>query len=301
MLLTLIYDGIIALVVGSVPTYFAVTLARKHRKKGNGPGIIGVPLAIVWLVVVYGSFIEPRLLQVGRETISIGDGSSHALRVAFISDTHMGQYRHREWLDTLVSRINALHPDIVLVGGDIASQPSGYEEFQPFARLQSTYGTYAVLGNWDYAAGAIDVRKHLGSYKVKLLVNKSVPLDVDGQKVSLIGLDDTTEGQPDIDLAMKDVPQDAKKILLVHNPDAAQIAETRGIDLVLAGHTHAGQVRLPFIGPVPHMPIKIGQQFDKGYFPFGQTRLFITPGVGESGTRARFLDPPEISFLTITF
>jgi len=93
----------------------------------------------------------------------------------------------------------------------------------------------------------------------------------------------------------------AKKILLVHNPDATPLAETRGIDLVLAGHTHAGQIRLPYIGAVPHLPITIGQQFDKGYFPFGQTRLFITPGVGESTARARFFDPPEISLVTLTF
>jgi predicted MPP superfamily phosphohydrolase len=300
MLLTLIYDSVIAIVVGAVPTYFAVTVVRKRRHKGSGPGIIGALLALVWLVVVYGSFIEPRLLQVGRTSISIGEGS-RSLRVALISDTHLGQYRHREWLETVVARINALKPDIVLVGGDIASAPAGYEEFQPFAKLQSTFGTYAVLGNWDYRAGAVDVRKRLGSYKVKLLVNKSVPLEVDGQKISLIGLDDVEYGQPDIDVAMKDVPPDAKKILMVHNPDATPLAETRGIDLVLAGHTHAGQVRLPFLGPVPNLPITIGQQFDKGYFPFGQTRLFITPGVGESGTRARFFDPPEISFVTITF
>ncbi len=300
MFTALFFDSVIAMVVGAVPTYFAVTVVRKRRKKGSGPGVIGAALALIWVVVVYGSFVEPRMLTVGRTDVNIG-GTQHALKVALISDIHLGEYRHRDWLETVVARINALKPDVVLVDGDIVSNAAGYEEFQPFMKLQSRFGTYAVLGNWDYRAGAVDVRKHLGSYGVKLLVNKSVPLDIDGRTVSLIGLDDQMYGQPDVDLAMKDVPPGAKKLLLAHEPDIAPLAEMRGIDLVLSGHTHGGQIRLPLVGAVAHLPIKIGQQFDMGLFPFGQTQLFITPGIGESGPRARLFDPPQISFVTITF
>ncbi|HSD12490.1 MAG TPA: metallophosphoesterase, partial [Patescibacteria group bacterium] len=129
----------------------------------------------------------------------------------------------------------------------------------------------------------------------------SVPIAVDGAEIRLAGLDDVRYGHPDIDAALSGIAPGTPTILIVHNPDAASLAEARGVDLVLAGHTHGGQIRLPLLGPVPHMPITIGQQFDKGLFFYGPSRLFITSGVGESGPRARLFDPPEISLLRVTF
>src|SRR5512135_680811 len=300
MIETLIFDGIIALIVGTVPVYFVGAIVRRRERKGDGPGLFGAVAALVWLVVVYGSFIEPRLLTVRRYDVRIGDGG-HAFTVALVSDTHLGQYRHREWLEQVVRRIDALGPDLVVVDGDIVSNAAGMEELAPLADLRSRFGTYATLGNWDYHVGAVDVRKRVESYRVEVLTNESVPLVVDGAPLRLAGLDDVRYGKPDIDAALREVPKGTPTILLVHNPDAAPLAESRGVNLVLAGHTHGGQVRLPFFGPVPHLPITIGQQFDEGLFYYGPSRLFITPGVGESGARARLFDPPEISFLRVTF
>ncbi len=300
MIETLIFDGIIALIVGAVPVYFVAELKRQREHEGNGPGLFGAVAALVWLVVVYGSFVEPRMLTVRRYGVRIGDGR-RALTVALISDTHLGQYRHREWLEEVVRRVNALGPDLVVIDGDIVSNASGIEELAPLADLRGRFGTYAALGNWDYHAGAVDVRKRVESYGVEVLTNESVPIGVDGAEVRLAGLDDVRYGHPDIDAALRDVAPGTPTILLVHNPDAASLAESRGVDLILAGHTHGGQIRLPLLGPVPHMPITIGQQFDRGLFFYGPSRLFITPGVGESGPRARLFDPPEISFLRVTF
>lgn len=300
MIETLVFDSLIALVVGAVPVYFAVAVRRQREGKGTGPGLLGAVGALAWIVVVYGSFIEPRMLEVRRYDVNIGSGG-RTLTVALISDTHLGQYRHEEWLRTVVDRVDALAPDLVLIAGDVVSNTVGIGELKPLHELKSRYGSYAVLGNWDYQAGAVDARKAIEAQGVEVLTNESVPIAADGGDVRLAGLDDLRYGQPDIDAALSEVPAGTPTILLVHNPDAAPLAESRGVDLVLAGHTHAGQVRLPLIGPVPKMPIHIGQQFDKGLFYFGPTRLFITPGVGESGTRARLFNPPEISFLRITY
>ncbi|HTK04194.1 MAG TPA: metallophosphoesterase [Candidatus Eisenbacteria bacterium] len=300
MIETLVFDSLIAFVVGAVPVYFAVAVRRQREGKGTGPGILGAVGALVWIVVVYGSFIEPRMLEVRRYDLNIGDGG-RTLTVALISDTHLGQYRHEEWLRTVVDRVDALAPDVVLIAGDVVSNAVGIGELGPLRGLKSRYGSYAVLGNWDYQAGAVDARKAIEAQGVEVLTNESVPIAADGGGVRLAGLDDVRYGKPDIDAALAEVPPGTPTILLVHNPDAAPLAESRGINLVLAGHTHAGQVRLPLVGPVPKMPIRIGQQFDKGLFYFGPTRLFITPGVGESGTRARLFNPPEISFLRITY
>lgn len=300
MITTLVFDAIIAVIVGAVPVYFATSLRRQREKKGGGPGLLGAVAALVWLVVVYGSFIEPRMLTVAGHDVVVGSGG-RTLTVALVSDTHLGQYRHKEWLQKVVARVNALGPDLVLLAGDIVSSPRGAEELGPLRDLRSGLGTYAVLGNWDYQAGAVDVRRRIESEGVEVLTNESVPLDVDGIEVRLLGLDDMRFGDPDLDAALAEVPAGTPTVLLVHNPDAAPLAESRGIDLVLAGHTHAGQVRLPLIGPVPRLPTRLGRHFDEGLFFFGPTRLFITPGVGESGARSRLFNPPEISFLRITF
>src|SRR5690606_13557918 len=126
--LTLLTDGFIALVVGGIPTWFAVSAARKRKHKGSGPWPLAAALWLLWALVVYAAFVEPRLLQVGRHDVIVapsGTPLTRELKVALISDTHIGQFRHGSWLQTLVRRINALQPDVVVIAGDIASTLAG--------------------------------------------------------------------------------------------------------------------------------------------------------------------------------
>ncbi len=294
----LVFDLIIALVVGVVPVWFVLS-----RKKGWGP--LHILVAIAWVVVVYGSFIEPRFLVVKKYSVDVrplgAPASTRTLDLVVISDTHLGKYRHIEWMREVVDKVNALHPDAVLLAGDLATTIAGVDGFAPLRDIQSRFGVYAALGNWDYRAGAVDVRKALGSYGVKTLVNRSVPLEKDGQMFRLIGVDDIQYGKPDWNAALADVASGDIPILLVHNPDAVHEAEVHGIPLVIAGHTHGGQIRFPYLGPVPKIPTKLGNHFDRGAFAVGTVNLFITPGIGESGPRARFLQPPEISFLHVIY
>src|SRR5688500_17717666 len=173
-----VFDALIAVVVGAVPVYFAVAIRRQHEGRGTGPGVLGAVAALVWLVVVYGSFIEPRMLEVRRTDISIGSGG-RTLTVALFSDTHLGQYRHEEWLAKVVGRVNSLAPDVVLIAGDIVSTPVGISELGPLADLKTRYGAYAVLGNWDYQAGAVDTRKAIEALGVEVLTNESVSVAAD--------------------------------------------------------------------------------------------------------------------------
>lgn len=308
----LFFDAVIALVIGAVPVWFA--LARQGTASGKGQSLVikrkgWGPLhfaaALVWFVVFYGSFIEPRFLVVKDYTVNLrfagAEGPGRSLDLAVVSDLHLGKYRHFEWARQIVDRVNALHPDAVLLAGDLATTLSGTAAFPPLRDLKSRFGTYAVLGNWDYHAGAVDVRKSLGSYGVKTLVNRSISFEKDGATFCLIGLDDFEYGNPDWDAAVKDVEPGAIPILLVHDPDAVSQAEVRGMPLLIAGHTHGGQIRLPFIGPVPRLPTKLGNGYDRGGFLVGSVNLFISPGAGESGPRARLLQPPEISFLHVIY
>lgn len=300
MTATLFYDGIIALVTASIPLFF-VEIARRWKKIADKRRyrIVAAVLAPVWLTVVYGSFIEPKILTVRSYPLVIGESGKH-LRLAVISDLHLGVYRQADWTAKVVKKINALRPDVVVLAGDLVSAPAGLAGLAPLRDLQTRFGVYAVLGNHDYRAGAVDVRKAIESYDVEVLTNESQPIAVDGQLVRLAGLDDLLYGAPDWPAALAARQPGEKIILAVHSPDAVTQAEVEGIDLVVAGHTHCGQVRLPIIGPVPRIPTELGRRYDCGAFAFGQTHIFITPGAGESGARARLFNPPEISLLDIT-
>jgi predicted MPP superfamily phosphohydrolase len=238
------------------------------------------------------------LLEVREYQATLGAGGRR-LRIAVVGDFHLGYYRHRDWVEKIVIKINAADPDVVVLTGDFVSNAAGLDGLAPLKDLRSRFGSFAVLGNHDYRIGAVDVRRAIEGYNVEVLTNESVALDLGGQAVRLIGLDDLTYGRPLWMSALEDVAPDDVTILAVHNPDAAREAEVRGLDLVLAGHTHCGQVRLPFVGPVPQLPTTLGREFDCGLFTFGPTQLFITRGVGETGARARLFNRPEISVVDV--
>ena len=298
---SLAYDLIIAAIVGGIPTYFAYTW--KHRKPVTP---LHLALGAVLVVVAYGSFVEPRMLVVVDYAADIAPATAapaekHTMTIAVISDMHLGTYRHAEWITRVVAAANARHPDMVLLAGDLASEEAGIAGFKPLADLESRYGTFAVLGNWDYRVGAVTVRRAIESQKVEVLTNESVLLGPPDAPLRLAGLDDLKYGKPDWDAALAEAKAGEPVVMLAHNPDAAYQAEVRGVPMVIAGHTHGGQIRLPFIGAVPPLPTKLGHDFDRGVLHMGPVTLFITPGVGESGPRARFLQPPEVSILHLTY
>ncbi len=293
-----VYDIVIAVFTAAVPLFLIELKCRWPKMRTRGPYVLaGAVLLAAWLIVVYGSFIEPRALVTRRQEVVLGDGGRH-LTIALVSDTHFGRYRHHDWADRLVDRINLLEPDVVVLLGDIVDRPTGQRDLEPLRRLESRYGTFAVLGNTEYRSGAVGAR-HAIENSGEVLTNESVLLGDTGLR--LVGIDDIWYGTPDWDRAFADVKEGETVILASHNPDAVGRAEYYGADLVVAGHTHGGQVRLPFIGPAVELPTELGQHYDQGLFDFGQTRLFITSGSGESGPRARLLDPPEIVLLDIAY
>ncbi|MBN1585518.1 metallophosphoesterase [Candidatus Uhrbacteria bacterium] len=297
----LVTDAAIASFLAVVPVFVILTVrsARSGRNVGFRPllAFFGV---VLWLVAVYGSFIEPYRLEIRTYPVTVGSGDA-VLRVAVVSDVHLGLHKGTGWAEKVVGRVNSVRPDLVLLAGDLVSVPSGMESFGPFGELESRYGTYVVLGNWDYRVGAVDVRHCIESRNAEVLTNETVMVGEPGREIALIGLDDWIYGDPDWGAALVGVPDGAVTVAVGHEPDIVSAAEVNGIDLVISGHTHGGQVRLPLIGAVPHLPIGLPQDFDRGLFDYGQTKLFISPGVGESGTRIRFLQPPEISVLEIRY
>lgn len=293
------FEIVIALIAAAVPLFLVETVCRWRKIRERGIYVLlGTALFAVWCIVFYGSFVEPRLLTVERQSLLLGDSGRH-LRLALVSDTHLGRYRHDDWVERLVAELNEIEPDVIVILGDIADSSRGLKSLRPWGAARSTYGTYAVLGNSDYSAGAVDVRREIERHRVEVMTNESFALGDSG--VRLVGLDDLWHGAPDWDRAFSEVGQDDLVVVASHNPDAASRAEYYGADLTVAGHTHAGQIRLPLVGPLAEIPTELGRRYDRGTFDFGAMTLFVTSGAGESGPRARLGVPPEIAVLEISY
>lgn len=298
-----IFDLIIFFYLGTVGVYVVHGLHFwKETTKRAASLAIFCLLALSWLVVFYGSFIEPRILVVHQEELRLSDEPTQRLRAVILSDLHVGPFKKTDWARKVVERVNNLRPDVILIAGDfVVESKADVRYLQPLRELSATYGVFAVTGNHEYRArAASEVIEVLREAGVVVLENESVELEVSGKTLRIAGVSDIWfEG--DVRRAMKDVAEEDPTLLLAHNPDVVLDAAARTADAVIAGHTHGGQIRLPFIGPIPALPTKLGRRYDKGWFDYEGTKLFITTGVAETGTRARLFVPPEIVEMQIHF
>lgn len=224
----------------------------------------------------------------------------HGLRVAHFSDVHVHPVIPQEYVLRALRAVAALRADLVVFTGDLLSAParhlSAYR--QALRDIHAPFGKYAVPGNHDYKGRRNEqLNRFLQQTDWQVLRNESRPLP-GGSGAWLIGLDDPVTGRDDFDRAMDPVPLDAFRLMLVHTPDVVQAAAQCGTDLLLAGHTHGGQVVLPFLGP-PLVPSEYGAEYAWGLYDHGTMRMEVTRGVGLTPPRVRFDCPPEIALLTL--
>jgi predicted MPP superfamily phosphohydrolase len=275
----------------------------------------GLFLCLEWagiaafLVVFYGSFIEPHILVVTRHQAAF----PAQLTVAVISDLHVGPYKGASFVKRVVSQTDALHPDLILLAGDFVFTESAnrslMSDLEPLRALHAPLGVFAVLGNHDLGhteGDEIDrsrsIEQALLSMDVHILRNTHETLTLpDGTRVALAGVDDPVGSQMyRTSRALSGIPAAMPVILLSHSPDVALDPASRRAQLIVAGHTHGGQIRLPFLGPILPIPDRLGNAYDQGIFRIGTGSLLaITRGAGESSVRARLLAWPEVMLLKL--
>jgi predicted MPP superfamily phosphohydrolase len=245
------------------------------------------------------SFHASGALEVNELTIPL-EGLPAAFE-AFLSDLHHGWFISREYLSEAISRTNALGPDLVVLGGDyVDSDPAYIAPVIALLRdLKAPFGVFAVIGNRDVRAGRDATSRELARQGISELTNRGVALRRDGSELWLCGFDDATTGRPDAQKALAEVPADGFAILVSHHPDAAELLRDTRTRLVLAGHTHGGQINLPLIGP-PFIPSSFGQKYARGLAQAPKAKVFITTGVGSFFPPLRFRCPPEVALLTLT-
>jgi predicted MPP superfamily phosphohydrolase len=179
--------------------------------------------------------------------------------------------------------------------------------------MGNTFPTYAVWGNHDIVYKTSEnyiidrtqeLRNLFTQAGILILENESIIFEKKGNlPITLIGLDELWAHRINTDKAYEDISSDNPIITITHNPDSIKIItkEKRKNNLMVAGHTHGGQIRLPFIGPIVPLPTTLGRNYDKGLKSYENNNLFITSGIGEMGTRARLFNPPQIDIINLYY
>ncbi|MCW1352292.1 metallophosphoesterase [Campylobacter jejuni] len=220
------------------------------------------------------------------------------LKIAMLTDIHLGKNLHKDFLDKLIVEVNLQKPDMVVIVGDlIDTNPKELQNYiSRLNDLNSTYGTFYALGNHEYYHGIEEVLDLLKKYtNMKILLNQNLDLGF----INIAGLGDLaglSKGlyAPDLARVKVDLNTSKPSILLAHQPKTALLYDLSDFDLVLSGHTHGGQI-FPFM-----FLVKLQQGFIRGLYNLGEnTKLFVSSGAGFWGPSLRVFAPNEIAILNL--
>jgi predicted MPP superfamily phosphohydrolase len=246
------------------------------------------------LARVYGAILHRRL-TVSEADIAVRDlpEAFDGLTVLLVTDIHLGPFLAPLDLERTFRRLRGLEPDLIVLGGDLTtSRVSEFSEAaELFGVLKAPLGVHAVMGNHDhYNDDPEGLRRAVASAGIEVLHNRHVVLRRDGESLVLAGIDDLNIGSPDLDAALEGAPDEAPVVLVSHNPDVFFEAADRGVALVLAGHTHGGQVRIPGLPVLTRMS---RYRLDEGRYAARGADLVVSRGVGVVGLPLRLACPPE--------
>lgn len=254
-------------------------------------------------IAFYSFYLEPFRLTI--DTLSLESSLSREVRIVQVSDIQISRHYTTENLEKVVQAVNRQQPDILLFTGDLYENYASYRDDEALisllSQMDAKYGKFAIWGNRDYGGGA--VRKYesiLAQSGFTLLTNASVSIPVsDTDTVFLAGLDDALLGQPDITPILEQLSGDENTytILMTHEPDTAEPYAQMGFDLIVSGHSHGGQVKIPFF---PTITTHLAERYIDGLYSLNeQTQLYVNSGIGTSRIPVRFRVPPEISLLLL--
>ncbi len=252
----------------------------------------------------YTRYGEPNWLDVEHVAVLIHNLPSalEGLTIAHLSDFHLSPEVQPEHVAQAVALANAQKPDLVALTGDFVTY--GLEYIEPVAEivsdLRAPLGVFAVLGDHDYWTGAPrQIMAALGKYNIRTFRNENQRVTVGTESFWLVGVDDVWEEHNNLPEAFRGVPESSMKIALVHEPDIADEVARYGAALQLSGHSHGGQVRLPFVG-APVLP-RLGRRYPIGlqHVPDSATQVYTTRGVGLVAPAYRFNCRPEVTLLRL--
>jgi uncharacterized protein len=256
-----------------------------------------------------GFLIEPHTPVVDKISISLPrlPEAFNEFRIALLGDMHFGPYAGKTQVERAVRLALAQQPDLTILCGDFVSHPflghngpQGALHAEPCAEvLQQLTGApvVSILGNHDHWNGPDIVADALQRHGLGLLRNQSLPLERHGQRIWIVGVDDVYARANDLDKALEGIPSHETKIVAVHEPDFADQAANYPVDLQLSGHSHGGQVRIPFYG-APVLPC-LGRKYPIGLNRVRDLQVYTNRGIGMVSPPVRLNCPPEVTLITL--
>ncbi len=287
---------------------------RANERQYRRTHLISRLITFVILIVIVGyPFFEPFNIQVDRNTITTSSLSSDigTLSVVYVSDIHMSNYFSQSRVNELISQINALNPDLILLGGDYAADAeSAVEFFRNSTKFHARYAVCAVVGDADRAGASNnlnELRAAMISAGVTPLINDVTQVRIGNGSVWIAGVDDANSGTPSLSSVSAKVTKDDFVILMSHTPsvitDALKATSSDGstswFDLGLFGHTHGGQA--PLLGNLLGLTTDIPERYISGWLSENRTPLLISNGIGTIGLPIRVFHQPQYHVITLKY
>jgi uncharacterized protein len=253
--------------------------------------------------------VEPNLPRVVHKEFFLSrlPEKMNGFTIALLSDFHYDPYFSKHPLHAAIPKVNELRPDLIALTGDFVSVPfsgddrKGALAADPCAallgKLTAPYGLWAVLGNHDANTDPDYVMRTLRAQGIYVLGNQSIAIERDGTRFWLAGVYDVLGGTADLGKTLRTVPSGDAVVLLVHEPDFADQAAKFPVDLQLSGHSHGGQVRIPFLPPL-YLP-DLAKKYVMGTYQVGSLQLYTNAGIGTVDIPVRLNCPPEITLIRL--
>ena len=281
-------------------------MGRKRKNRASKPHFLGKLLALLPVcTLLYPLYLAAQLDLVEEDYVSpYLPKAFDGLRLAFISDIHYGAFLKEERVHALAAQINALAPDIIVLGGDYGEDSAGAVRFFEQVRpdFQAGYCVVGVMGNHDRTVPESNlnrIRSAMEKNGVIPLVNDVWMLEKAGKRLALAGVDDVFNGHPDIAGTARLCRDADFTIFIPHNPDALPMAydlqQPPFFQLALCGHTHGGQVAI--LGHSLHSSADTGDRYRSGWYHERGADILVSNGVGTSGLPVRLGARPQIHLL----
>lgn len=258
--------------------------------------------------ILRAAMIEPHQIEITHQTIAIEKLPTEfqGLRVVQLSDVHHSPFLDEERINEAVRMANDLRPDLVALTGDYISHSRDYIApcARALGRLRAAHGVFAVLGNHDHWTDGGMMRDALADQGVRVLCNESERIERGSSYIRLAGIDDLMVKRDDLWKALEETNWDEARILLSHNPAIIREAARAGVDLVLSGHTHGGQINWRLLTGRKDRKIarwlrRPSRRLMRGHAQLGSTQLYVNRGLGTVVVPLRYGCPPEITLLEI--
>lgn len=276
-----------------------VQVSRRQFVKQVGYGLAVVPFGLS----TYGVYVASQEFVIERISITLPRWPEplRGLKIVQLTDIHVGVFMTQERLDEYVKIVNRLEPDLVVITGDFVSSSSRYVRpaIRALSQLRARLGVFGTVGNHDHYTNSIfPLIEGFARNNMKMLFNENMDLHINGSKLNLIGIDYLNGHAAGFDEALRGIPLDGPTLLLSHQPNVFPKAAQQGIDLILSGHTHGGQVNLNVLG-LEITPARIITPYVAGLYEEGQSKLYVSRGLGTTGPPVRINAPPEITQMTL--